>query len=514
MKIKEGLLKNIVNIYYKTNYILEFLLSIPLAIFVLLLKYNNLNTGLWFLSDLIPTVILGALVIAIIVSNIIKHKDKLEKIFISFAIPIGMMYAIFIIPTYVPDEQTHVYRAYQISIGNLIEQREDGTSKVDIPKNIAESIIGSVDDYAELFNSIVGNNDYSETVQRSNAAQGYFPTLYVLSALGMFVGKMLLLNPIITLYLAKILNFIAYLFLGYWTIKKIPFGKIVVLTYLMLPMVLQQAISISADSLTNSVSIFFIAYTIYLVKRETVMTKKEEVLYYILVAFIALAKIAYMPLVVLSWLFIGNKNYNKSQKLRVILISTIMGAILSIAWYGYSAINYPDTRAYLEENNVNSGEQLKFILSHPIEYAKVIWNSFYYQGENYLYMFVGKNLGWLDINTKMIAIIGFMILGVFSPFLAKEEKTFNNKERTWIITVFIGVFVVILTALYLSWTTVGGTLVAGIQGRYFIPIGILILLCMCAKGKFLEFKHVNVVYPILLVLLNFSVLGTIIEYFT
>ena len=516
MKEKKEIIKKVVEFYYKfkINYILEFILAIPFTIFLLRLRYDKIHTGVWFLNELIPTVILGVLIIAIIITNIIKQKSTLEKMFLSFAIPIGMMYAIYMIPTYVPDENAHVYRAYQISIGNFIEIREeDKSSYVDIPENIVESMITSVNNYTDLFNKIEGNNDYSQTTEKSNAAQSYFPTLYALSAIGMFVGKTLLLNPIVTMYLAKILNFIAFLVLGYWSIKKIPFGKLVVLTYLMLPMVLQQAISVSADSLTNSVAIFFIAYTLYLVKRDTVMTKKEEIFYYILVAFIALAKIAYMPMVAISWLFIGNKNYNKKHKLRVILISTIMGVILSLGWYTFSSINYPDDRSYLAENGVNSGEQIKYIISHPIEYIKVILRTIYYQGETYLYMFVGKNLGWLDINTKMIVIIGFMILAVFSPFLIKEKITFNNKERLWILAVFAGIFAITLTGLYLGWTTVGAPLVTGIQGRYFIPIGILLLLCMCVKGKFLEFKHINIAYPILLSLLNLSILNSIIWYF-
>lgn len=515
MKTKEVIIKRGIDIYYKINYILEFLLAIPFAIFVLNLAYHKSHAGLWYLSDLIGVGILGLLLAGIIVTNIIKHKEKLEKMFITFAIPIGMMYAIYMLPTYVPDEQTHLYRAYQISIGNFIEIRQDETANVNIPQNILNSIIFKVNNYTDLFNNIQGNNDYSIVGEKENVAQSYFPTLYMFSSLGLFIGKMLLLNPIVTMYLAKVLNFIAYLVLGYFAIRKIPFGKMVVLAYLMLPMVLQQAISMSADSLTNSVAIFFIAYTLYIIKKDSAMTQKEEILYYILVAFIALAKIAYMPLALLSWLLIGNKNYEKRQKLRVIIISTLLAVMLSISWYGFSMVNYPDTRTYIEENGVNGTEQIKYVISHPIEYAKVILNTIQVEGENYIYMFVGKNLGWLNINTSMLTIIGFIVLVLFAPFLSKkqEQTILDNKQRLWMVTIFAGIFLLVLTGLYIGWTAVGGEIVIGVQGRYFIPIVILLLLCMCMKEKYMDFKHINVVYPVLLTLLNLSILKTILRFF-
>lgn len=39
--------------------------------------------------------------------------------------------------------------------------------------------------------------------------------------------------------------------------------------------------------------------------------------------------------------------------------------------------NYVDVRAYIKEANVNSGEQLKGILSNPMHYLEVIKNTIY-----------------------------------------------------------------------------------------------------------------------------------------
>lgn len=130
-----------------------------------------------------------------------------------------------------------------------------------------------------------------------------------------------------------------------------------------------------------------------------------------------------------------------------------------------------------------------------------------------MYTFLGSNLGWLDINVPNLTIIGFAFLILASPFLSKTENQLNWKYRLFFILLGIAEIILVLTGLYIGWTSVGGNLVQGIQGRYFIPIIIIILLVACIKDKHIEFKNINVIYPILLCLLNFSALQKIIQFF-
>ena len=77
------------------------------------------------------------------------------------------------------------------------------------------------------------------------------------------------------MYIARILNLIVGLILGYYSIKLIPFGKLLLTIYMFLPMYFQQEASISADSLINSVAIFFIAYNLYFESNERTLTDEE-----------------------------------------------------------------------------------------------------------------------------------------------------------------------------------------------------------------------------------------------
>ena len=87
-----------------------------------------------------------------------------------------------------------------------------------------------------------------------------------------------------------------------------PFGKLVLLAYLMIPMLLHQVSSLSADSFIIAITIFFIAKTLKIAFAKEDISKKEEIIYYISAFLMGVAKSVYIPVGLLSLLIIRNKN--------------------------------------------------------------------------------------------------------------------------------------------------------------------------------------------------------------
>ena len=54
-------------------------------------------------------------------------------------------------------------------------------------------------------------------------------------------------------------------------------------------------------------------------------------------------------------------------------------------------------------------------------------------------------------------------------------------------------YVLVNLGLYITWTGVGEPVIAGVQGRYFIPIMILPLLCFCMKDNHIKLKYDNLI---------------------
>ena len=101
-----------------------------------------------------------------------------------------------------------------------------------------------------------------------------------------------------------------------------------------------------------------------------------------------------------------------------------------------------------------------------------------------------------------------------SPFLEKHNYALNFKERLLFVIIAVGIFLLILTGLYLSWTLVGKDIIDGVQGRYFIPIAILPLLCLVIRRKNIEIKNVSIYVASFAFLINLYAISKIIIFFS
>lgn len=498
----------------KLIFAIEFLMSIIFTYSMYKIVIYKSYENIWNLKYILTLVPSGIIVLLSIIWNCRVNKEKLEKILISFLIPVGMLYIFFIPPSYVPDEHAHIWKALEISQGKLItEIQEDGSTEELIPRFFDEKRIPYMGNYGQFNAASYEETDYKDMVEVQNPAQAYPAVLYLASSIGFFLGRIFGINGIITIYIAKLLNFIVFLVLGYYSIKIIPFGKTIIGIILFLPMTLQQAASISADSILNSISIFYICYTLYLLKREEGLKVIDKIAYIIMSIIIAVSKIAYVPIAGLSLLFIGNKNIKNKEKAIFISVTIILSIIIGLCWFVFMQ-QYPPTdsvKIFNETNNVNLKEQLINIIKDPIIFVEVIKNSIL--NSLYLDTMIGSSMGWLNINTSKIVINIFIMLLAISPFLDKNEKELKTKEKIWSLLVFAGVYILIILAAYLSWTTVGIDTVMGVQGRYFLPICALPLLCVCNKEKYLKFKNINIILPIICVILNFITIIDIIKFY-
>ena len=90
---------------------------------------------------------------------------------------------------------------------------------------------------------------------------------------------------------------------------------------------------------------------------------------------------------------------------------------------------------------------------------------------------------------------------------------FNFKQKAWGFLISGGIVLLIMTGMYITWTGVGSDVIQGVQGRYFIPILFLALLCLCKKDNYIKIKNIQYKLPIILCWLNLPVLYTIYQFF-
>ena len=471
------------NLFYALFYII--LLCVSLAIVrtinVGTVGFTGLGASLFTKIATLITVVLSLIYFFLFRNIDNKGKLNIEKIFLLVIVPIGIMYMVLMPIGTVPDEARHIFRSYEVSLGHITSDiNEEGVGGRELPAQLAEVIFDYKEDtYGSWLEKMQTLNATSETQFTHFPHMALYSFLcYLPQALGIAITRIFTSNILLQVYGGRILNFIVIVSIMYFALKKLPFKQLTFLIMAFLPMVFQEIGSLSADGITISTAILVASYILYLIYEKKDKLNKTD--YIILISsclVLAMSKIVYLPLCLLLYGIPEERFKNKKDKF--IKITTIIGTItiLNLVWLIYA------TRYLMEFNpNVNSSEQLKFILHHPTCYLIIIINSLRQMDWivwDYPFQLIGTWMGWLDIRLSNLFQLPLLMLLTFSIVCENYKKVvIDNRFKILVLFIVLLTMGLIFTSLYIQWNAVGNLTVEGVQGRYFIPILLLIaLLC-------------------------------------
>jgi uncharacterized membrane protein len=187
-----------------------------------------------------------------------KRNLKIETIFLVLAIVLGALYICALPIGSAPDESAHFKRAYEISTGHLLsDKNSDGIGGRLLPDSINTTFSLNIynskyRDVISLINSTKNNSDFSFQAFANTSL--YSPICYIPQVIGILIGRILNLPMVLIAYLSRISNYICWIIIMYFSIKYIPCNKKSFLLIAFLPMSFQSAISCQADCLTNAVA--------------------------------------------------------------------------------------------------------------------------------------------------------------------------------------------------------------------------------------------------------------------
>lgn len=432
-----------------------------------------------------------------------KYKNNIPMLFLIIAVPVGLTYIFAMLPEQVPDENAHFAKAYLTSTFNF-------TSTTDFKITTNFNSFG-IKNYNDILPAVFNFDNY-QSLKISHEACAYNFILYIIPGIVIFVTRVLCLSVYASFYLGRMANLIIFLHFSYNTIKLVPVGKWIFFIYLFNPMLLQQAASFSADSLINNVCIFSVAYFLKLKFSDEAISNKDIIIVMSMLGFILVTKYVYLPLFGV-YLLVFNKLI-KINRQQIILMITCIAVI--ICYYilskelGKNATALVAQSEYVKNMGIDQGKQIKFLLSNPTNIFNMIIETFKAKGSFYLQTFAGK-LGWLAIDINKVSYLGYyLLLGTSIFYSSKYDLKF--KERIWIVTVSLIVICLVILGLYLQWTTVGTFVTEGVQGRYFIPCMITLLVGIGGIKK-LKISRYEIILPITICFLEMLVLIDIIKYF-
>ena len=423
----------------------------------------------------IPMVLICALALGL-VYYFVKRQDlkpDWEKIFLYVAVTCAVCVLCLNPPMMVPDEYAHFYRAYSVADGNIwAEAAANGVMGNYLPSNITPDpgVWGQqtveLATFRRLFFSVFSQNE--EWLSQNNTLV-YFPLVYLPQALGVFLSKSIRMSIYWVLFFGRLFSFFAYFGMCYLAVKIIKERyKPIMLFAALFPMAFYEGCSFATDSMVIGSCYLMTASAL----RSDIYSgsKKADFLMYFAGFCAAMGKFTYWPLIFLPWI---NPMHRQNGKRRLVVFNASV-TLCMIAWNLFVLLN---VKGVSSDPAVVPAEQLKYILSHIFSYAAMLLGDMIKKIPTlYAQMF---DIGWFDHIMYGLLFVSPVIVLFFCFVKTEDDPLFETKKTgklLYILLTVLAVFVLIETALYLTWTPVGAGGVAGVQGRYFIEILPLVMI--------------------------------------
>ena len=366
----------------------------------------------------------------------------------------------------IPDEQTHFYRAFEISCGNMVSQ------------HLGESGAGGNVFPVELSNYANRNAelDWDNTTEYEfTNASLYSPVSYLPQVIGIKVARLITNKVFWIFYGGRLGNFLVSMILLVLAIYFIPFGRKTIFLVMVFPLTLQEMISMSPDGFTTSLSLFLLSYVLYLSYKKNNIDSKEIIILGLAGVILSLCKIVYVVLLLLIFMIPAEKIGN-AKKSRIVKGAIVGGAILiNFVWLSMATDYLVEFHA-----GVDVPAQIKFVITHLWTYYEITVKTIMNNSEFYISTMMGYALGALNVITSPIVWISFFVLFLYEMLGERDVKVTLHKYDTLILLLtFLGGVALVITSLYVQWTPYQNDVVIGVQGRYFTPI--IATLAMWAK---------------------------------
>ena len=445
------------------------------------LPYLQIGAALVLLSTLLLVIFFFAKKVSVSISTK----------FLVAVLVLGSIY-MFVIPVdAVPDEHTHYLRTYSVANEILRLKPEDGKLLMREVDAVADNKTKyeSKNEYNEYFckfknEFFTGKSEYKG--YKIGLMKGY-SLPYVVPAIGMIIGRVLNLGYISCYMMARLFNLIFFAIVMTYAVKKIPVFKEGLFAIGLLPIVMQQGMSLSYDVMliactTASFSLLLKGYC----EVET-MSRLDWVLFGVFsFSVIPLKGYAYVligiqPLVLMTYRMIKNKSLKDVSLIGP--IAGILGMILTKickAIISYDNL-YPvgdmfSSSLPIFKSNIiywygQEGYNLMMFIRNPVKLIDILVNTLYKYGGEYWETSIGSALGWYCIEPPKFFIYLLMIC-LPIVFLKKKSEVIRidriiKVDFLFIVLVTIGF---ILVGMLLGWTPQALNYIAGCQGRYFIPL--------------------------------------------
>lgn len=489
---------------------LYYILLILIIYFVYLSVFEIDLKQLELSNKYLTTYYMGSMIVSLItiILLILNNKVKLsiEGKFLFISLILGFTYT-FASPVFTQsDESYHFIRAYQVAKGDLISPTDSfGNAFDNMPKSIYKVLWDDDDIYPEYKNYEdikrltkvpLNKNDVSYEGIRASI---YIFLNYIPHAIGIKVGMIFNLPPYFVGLLGRLTNMLICTLLLYVGLKILPIAKKTMALLLLSPTVIAYNASMSADGVVTVASFLLTALVLKCVYEKPKLNYKWYTLFMIIVLFVSTCKTAYLPLIGIL-IFLPYDCFKDKKNKWIYSISLILfGIFTSMLWM---KVGHVIIGEYISE-----GGMAKYI-----HFVKVYFLTMMKDTVSYVQnVFAGNYLYQAQVNPYSIISIIYLMLFVLSFISEKDKNKMRSIEKMVVAFIMVVIITLVAYAMYANNTKIESDYIIGIQGRYYIPM--LLLLPFFSNNKSKLNLDDNIIFDISLIL-NLCVLLTMISIFT
>ena len=408
----------------------------------------------------------------------------IELWFLVIALVWGVAQILLVPPFQVPDEGDHWFRAWALTDGQLTADRE---GMITLPGSFsraatlylglvgggagAEPMPVSLDgmpgftSYADLFN----NPGTAQPIRIPSRVANYGPIGYLPQAAGIAVGRLAGVSPLDCFYLARLANLLTAIALVFAAIRLAPYGKEVFFLLALLPVTMYEAASVSCDAAAIAGAALFTALVLR-AAAASVLRRRDAGLLVLASGVFLNVKPGYWALVLLALLIRPDAIGGARRKLLLFTACAVAAAAVFGVTYEATAVT--------ARVGVAGGppEQIAYLLGSPLRLLEVIGATLKTQWLVLLVESVGM-LGWVAVFLPLPLYLLVLLVLPTTVFRGPSQPTPGLRERVALAAVGVAIFLTLSAELFVFLTPVGIGLV-GYQGRYLVPVWLVLLLAV------------------------------------
>lgn len=295
----------------------------------------------------------------------------------------------------------------------------------------------------------------------------------VFSGIGLFLGRVFQLPFHLIWELGRFTGLLAYAVIGYFAIRRLKSGKMLLAVVLMIPVNIFLAASYSYDP---GVTVFLALGLAYMFAEwqepEKKMTWWNAAVMLVSMYLGCVAKAIYFP-VLLFPMFLPRSKFESSRQHKTFLGLTAGVILILVLSFVLPLLTNPvdastDTRG---GEDVSAAGQIAFILANPLKYAETLFfylKSFLHPDNimQYATFFAYKGTA-PNYNLYLIVLVAAALTDK-----SEYDDAFARKgwRRILFMLILFGTAWLVATSMYIVFTPVGAGTVNGCQPRYILPL--------------------------------------------